>query len=116
MIYPAIALLVGCGLYEISGAIAKLDVPGTLKKAALPVLCAATIFYLAICLALVHPCYLDYYNSLASGYQNIHDSRSLNFGWWGECIYGAEQYVNMVGNNSTTAFVMTMPQDAVYQL
>ncbi len=116
MIYPAVALLIGYGLHEIAGVISKLDVPMMLKKAALPVLCAATVVYLIICLASVHPYYLDYYNSLSGGYQQIHDDRSLVFGWWGEGIYNAEQYVDSAGNKSTTAFVMTMPQDATYQL
>ncbi len=116
MIYPAVAILIGYGLHEIARMISKLEVPIMLKKAALPVLCVATIVYLIICLASVHPYYLDYYNSLSGGYQHIHDDHSLVFGWWGEGIYKAEQYVDSVGNKSTTAFVMTMPQDATYQL
>lgn len=116
MIYPAMAILIGYGLYRIAALASGLNVPTVLKKAALPVLCAATIVYLVICLASVSPYYLDYYNSLSGGYQHIHDDRTLVFGWWGEGIYNAEHYVGQVGNKSTTAFVMTMPQDATYQL
>ena len=114
MIYPAMAILCGYGLYEIAEWIGKLNVVPMIKKAALPALCAITVVYLIICLASVQPYYLDYYNSLAGGYQNIHDSRSYNFGWWGEGIYDAEKYVSNVGGSNTTTFVFTMPDDATH--
>lgn len=111
MIYPAVALLCGYGLYEIAEWIGKMNFVPTIKKAMLPALCAITVIYLIICLASVQPYYLDYYNSLAGGYQNIHDSRSFNFGWWGEGIYGAEKYISDVGGSNTTSLVITMPDD-----
>ena len=92
-----------------------MNAPALLKKAALPVLCAATIVYLLICLASAYPFYLDYYNSIPGGYQQIHDDRSLVFGWWGKACT-MRNNKGQCRNKNTTAFVMTMPEDATYQL
>jgi 4-amino-4-deoxy-L-arabinose transferase-like glycosyltransferase len=116
MIYPAMALLCGCGLYEVAAWAGTLNIAPAIKKAALPVLCAITIVYLIICLASVQPYYLDYYNSLGGGYQKIHDDRTLNFGWWGEGIYGAEKYVSDIGGSNATAVVVTIPSDPTYRM
>jgi hypothetical protein len=116
MIYPAMALLCGYGLYEIAAWVGKLNLAPMAKKVALPALCAVTMIYLIVCLASVQPYYLDYYNSLGGGDQRIHDDRLLNFGWWGEGIYGAEKYVSDHGGSSAMAFILTMPADTTYRV
>ena len=42
------------------------------------------LVYLLISLAMVRPYYLDYYNSLSGGQQNVQEHRLLEFNWWGE--------------------------------
>jgi hypothetical protein len=92
MIYPAIALICACGLWAAAGWIGD-RVKSVGRDRAFAVGSTLTVVYLVVSLILVHPYYLDYYNALAGGPKGAYDHKSYEFGWWGEGVKAAMDYV-----------------------
>ncbi len=111
MIYPAVALLSGYGLYGLAMRIKKLGVPRIIQKRALSLLSIILAVYLILCLASIYPYYLDYYNSLSGGYEEVHDDHLFNFGWWGEGLTEAIRYIEANAPAGSTVFTQTMPNN-----
>lgn len=94
MIYPALALVCAYGVYSLSKGIG-----GHLKKynnaPAIVSLAIGSVVIISLLLTCLYtqPYYLDYYNSLAGGYQNIHDNKLFLLSWWGEGVYDPVEYV-----------------------
>jgi 4-amino-4-deoxy-L-arabinose transferase-like glycosyltransferase len=94
MIYPALALVCAYGVYSLSG-----QIGGYLKKYNNAPAAISSVLGMIVVLSLVFTClyaqpyYLDYYNSLAGGYQNIQDNKLFLLSWWGESVYDPVQYV-----------------------
>lgn len=107
MIYPAVALLCADGLWQLSGIAEKKKVSKALVFAILGI---ATVAYLAVSVALVHPYYLDYYNELTGGQKNIQDHKLFDIASWNEGTSACVQYLEAHSNNATVTMVV-LPDD-----
>lgn len=107
MIYPAIAILCALGIRSISAWAGKQKLPGmpAMKGTLFAALTAIALVYLFLSAMSVHPYYLDYYNVLSGGPQNVYDNRLFEFGWWGEGVYDCVKYVDAHAAANTTAFI-----------
>ncbi len=85
-IYPAIALIAALGFDYLIGKITKSEI----KK----FLYFVPIFiYLFIVLWQIKPYYLDYFNELVGGVNNVYEKRLFQIGWWGQGIREAGYYI-----------------------
>ncbi|MGA9138893.1 MAG: hypothetical protein WBZ29_01625, partial [Methanocella sp.] len=110
MIYPAIALICGYGLWSAAGWIGdRLKNVG--RDRAFAIGSALTVIYLAVSLISVYPYYLDYYNALAGGPRGAYDHNSFEFGWWGEGVRAAMGYVESTAPQGSSVLMVTLPDD-----
>lgn len=107
MIYPAVALLCADGLWQLSGVFHDKKVSRTMVFAVMGI---ATVAYLAVSLALVHPYYLDYYNELTGGQKNIQDHKLFDIAWWNEGTSACVKYLEAHSNNATVTMAV-LPDD-----
>ena len=104
MIYPALALVCAYGVFSLSKWIG-----GYLKKydsaPAIVSLAIGSIVVISLVLTCLYtqPYYLDYYNSLAGGYQNIQDNKLFLLSWWGEGLYDPVEYVESHANGASVS-------------
>lgn len=85
-IYPAIALISAAGFNYLVSKIAENDI----KK----FLYFTPIFlYLLIVLLQIRPYYLDYFNELVGGVNNVYNKKLFQIGWWGQGIREAGYYL-----------------------
>ncbi len=112
IIYPAVALLCGYGLYRIGEIIyrwkGKINVT---ESQVFLGLTGITGVYLLITAALVSSYYLDYYNVIAGGPQNVQEHKLFKFSWWGEGIKESMDWVNDNAPSGSTILMMTYPED-----
>jgi 4-amino-4-deoxy-L-arabinose transferase and related glycosyltransferases of PMT family len=112
IIYPAVALLCGYGLYRIGELVyrwkGKANVTETQVFWGLT---GITGVYLLITAASVSPYYLDYYNVLSGGPQNVQEHKLFKFSWWGEGIKESMDWVNDNAKPGSTIMMMTYPED-----
>jgi 4-amino-4-deoxy-L-arabinose transferase-like glycosyltransferase len=112
LIYPAVALLCGYGLYRISEMVCEWKGKINLtKKQVFFGLTGLTSIYLLITAALVSPYYLDYYNILAGGPQNVQEHKLFKFSWWGEGVKESMGWVNNNARPGSTVMMLAMPED-----
>ena len=106
MIYPALALVCAYGVFSLSKSIG-----GYLKKYHnAPAAISLALGLVVICSLLItclstQPYYLDYYNSLAGGYQSIHDNKLFLLSWWGEGLYDPVEYVESHANGANVSIL-----------
>lgn len=104
MIYPALALVCAYGVYSLS-----VQIAGYLKKynntRAIVSLAIGSVVIISLLLTCLYtqPYYLDYYNSLAGGYQNIRDNKLFLLSWWGEGVYDPVEYVESHANGANVS-------------
>lgn len=85
-IYPAIALISALGFDYLVGRFTKNNV----KK----ILYFMPIFiYLVIVLWQIKPYYLDYFNELVGGVNNVYEKKLFQIGWWGQGVKEAGYYL-----------------------
>lgn len=112
IIYPAVALLCGYGLFRLSEVVYKRK--GSInvtEKQVFYGLCGLTGIYLLITAALVSPYYLDYYNVIAGGPQNVQEHKLFKFSYWGEGIKESMNWVNHNAKPGSTVMLLTYPED-----
>jgi 4-amino-4-deoxy-L-arabinose transferase-like glycosyltransferase len=108
-IYPAVTLLAAAGLSSLSGlATKKWPKIGDQNKLFM-VSGTILLVYLLISLAMVRPYYLDYYNSLSGGQQNVQEHRLLEFDWWGEGTKACIDYVETHATPESSVLMATQP-------
>lgn len=97
LVYPALTLIAARGVLFIS----------ELNRNHLDKIVVLIIsIYLAINLAAVHPYYIDYYNELVGGPNNVYENKLFLFGFWGEGIGEATDYLNENTEGSVQFFIM----------
>ena len=114
IIYPAVALLCGYGLYRISEIVYKWK--GKVNVTEKQVFLGLTGFigvYLLITAALVSPYYLDYYNVIPGGPQNVQEHKLFKFSWWGEGIKESMEWVNHNARPGSSVMMLVYPEDPV---
>ena len=85
-IYPAIALIAALGFDFLVSKITKSE----LKKFSYFV---PIFIYLFIVLWQIKPYYLDYFNELVGGVNNVYEKKLFQIGWWGQGIKEAGYYI-----------------------
>lgn len=85
-IYPALAIISAIGLEFIVQKFTK-------KRIYHILLFLFVIFYLFLNLWHIKPYYLDYFNELVGGVNNVHKYKLFQIGWWGQGVGEAGLYV-----------------------
>jgi len=111
MIYPAMAILIACGL---AGLAARVERPKLSRTKVFAALSALTLVYLLVTAASISPYYLDYYNGLVGGPAHVAEGRLFNIGWWGEGTYSAVKYVEATAPAGSSVYVLAMPNHQVH--
>lgn len=111
MIFPAVALLGAFGLSTMVTRVRQAWPRLGDERTPFTVASAILVVYLIISLALVSPYYLDYYNELSTGQQNLQENRLFELGYWGEGIKPCVEYVESNGAPGSTVLMATMPSD-----
>lgn len=101
-IYPAIALISALGFNYLVGKITESEI----KK----FLYFTPIFlYLLIVLWQIKPYYLDYFNELAGGVNNVYEKRMFQLGWWGQGLREAGLYIESNAPESSSVGLAISP-------
>jgi len=101
-IYPAIALISALGFEALVRKITKDE----LKK----FLYFVPIFiYLFIVLWQIKPYYLDYFNELAGGVNNVYEKRMFQLGWWGQGLREAGLYIESNASEGSSVGLAISP-------
>lgn len=69
--------------------------------------------YLFFPLASISPYYLDYFNSLVGGPENVYKKRMFQLGWWGQGIKEASEYLKNNAKAGSTVGLAVVPLEAV---
>jgi 4-amino-4-deoxy-L-arabinose transferase-like glycosyltransferase len=101
---PPAAVLAAAGL-DTAAARVRLPAPAVLG--------AAVMASLLACLW-VRPYYLDYYNALVGGPRAALEQRRFVFGWWGEGIASAVEWVNHNAAPGTAVYYNLFPNHVVW--
>ena len=106
MIYPALALVCAYGVFSpskrIGGYLKKYDSAPAIVSLAIG---SIVVISLVLTCLYTQPYYLDYYNSLAGGYQNIQDNKLFLLSWWGEGLYEPVEYVESHANGASVSIL-----------
>jgi 4-amino-4-deoxy-L-arabinose transferase-like glycosyltransferase len=111
MVYPAVALM---GAFGLSSTVTRLRQAWPRLGEERNLFAAASlllVIYLIVSLAMVRPYYLDYYNVLSSGQNNIQENRLFEIGYWGEGTKACVDYVESNAAPGSTVLMATIPSD-----
>ena len=109
IIYPGLALVCAYGIYSVSGLIGgRIKNFDRASSAVSAILGLSVVVSLLLTCAYAQPLYLDYYNSLAGGYQNIYDHKLFILSWWGEGVHTPVEYLETHTSNATVSIVASM--------
>ena len=112
LIYPAVALLCGYGICRLAGVAGKwLGKYRLTDRQVFYGLTGITGIYLLVTAALVSPYYLDYYNAVAGGPQNVQEHKLFLFSWWGEGISESMEWVDNNARPGSTVMMLVEPED-----
>jgi hypothetical protein len=70
-----------------------------------------TAIYLLITATLIAPYYLDYYNIIAGGPQNVQQHKLFKFSWWGEGVKDSMEWVDSHATPGSTVMMLVTPED-----
>ncbi len=112
MIYPALAILAALGIDRISSKLSGLF-PEPRRMLAYAVVPAIITAYLVAIVVSVHPFYLDYYNELVGGPQNVYNNKMFAIGQWGEGIDAAAYWLNSNAQPNTSVQFFVMPRHVI---
>lgn len=71
------------------------------------------IFYLFISLARIAPYYLEYFNGVVGGVNNVYEKRLFQFGGWGQGIKEAALYVEKIAPKGATVGLALDPSHTI---
>lgn len=112
LIYPAVALLCGYGIVRLARVAARwLERQKITEKEVFYGLTGITGIYLLITAAFICPYYLDYYNGIVGGPQNVQEHKLFKFSWWGEGIKESMDWVNDHARQGSTVMMLATPED-----
>ena len=97
-IYAPFALLCGIGLSYINNWFKKV---GYFKYVSL----GFVVLYLLLILYKITPYYLDYFNEVVGGNNNVYQKQLFQMGWWGQGIGEAAFYISRNENRIVTVAV-----------
>lgn len=107
MIYPAVAILCGYGIWAAASRLS--GGKEWLKALLFTATSVVVVINLVLTLVSVSPYYLDYYNELAGSMQSVAEHRSFEIGYWGEGLYDSAKYVEQNALINSTVYVAAKP-------
>ncbi|MBI2028547.1 MAG: glycosyltransferase family 39 protein [Candidatus Levybacteria bacterium] len=101
-IYPPLSLISAVGFNLL---LTKFKIKERLK----PFYFLPIAFYLFVLLLQIKPYYLDYFNELVGGVNNVYGYKSFQIGWWGQGIREAAFYVGSRAPKNSTLGLAVSP-------